>query len=55
MRTTYDFAPLWRSTIGFDRLFDLINSQVPENQDGYPPYDIVRTGEDSLFWLLISR
>jgi molecular chaperone IbpA len=44
---TYDFAPLWRSSIGFDRLFDLINdTQRLENQDGYPPYDIVRTGED---------
>jgi len=26
MRTTYDFAPLWRSTIGFDRLFDLVDA-----------------------------
>jgi molecular chaperone IbpA len=43
----YDFSPLWRSSIGFDRLFDLINSEVPDNQDGYPPYDIVRTGEDT--------
>jgi molecular chaperone IbpA len=43
----YDFTPLWRSSIGFDRLFDLINSQTPENQDRYPPYDIVRTGEDT--------
>lgn len=43
----YDFTPLWRSSIGFDRLFDLINQQTPENQGGYPPYDIVRTGEDS--------
>src|SRR5215210_1215262 len=42
----YDFTPLWRSSIGFDRLFDLINSQTPENQDSYPPYDIVRVGED---------
>jgi molecular chaperone IbpA len=45
---TYDFTPLWRSTVGFDHLFDLINnSQVPEAQDNYPPYDITRTGEDS--------
>ena len=45
---TYDFAPLWRSSIGFDRLFDLINdTQRLESQDNYPPYDIVRTGEDS--------
>jgi molecular chaperone IbpA len=43
----YDFSPLWRSSIGFDRLFNLINSQIPDNQDGYPPYDIVRTGEDT--------
>jgi molecular chaperone IbpA len=45
---TYDFAPLWRSSIGFDRLFDLLNdTQRLEAQDNYPPYDIVRTGEDS--------
>ena len=31
---TYDFAPLWRSSIGFDRLFDLINdTQQLDNQD----------------------
>ena len=44
---TYDFSPLWRSTVGFDRLFDLINNEVPNVQDTYPPYDIVRTGEES--------
>jgi molecular chaperone IbpA len=44
---TYDFAPLWRSTVGFDRLFDLINKSLAGNgQDAYPPYDIVRTGEE---------
>jgi molecular chaperone IbpA len=44
----YDFTPLWRSSVGFDRLFDLINNSQPlDNQDNYPPYDIVRTGEDS--------
>jgi len=44
---TYDFTPLWRSTVGFDHLFDLINnSQMPEAQDNYPPYDITRTGEE---------
>jgi molecular chaperone IbpA len=42
----YDFSPLWRSTVGFDRLFDLINSEVPHLQDTYPPYDIVRTGPE---------
>jgi molecular chaperone IbpA len=44
---TYDFSPLWRSTVGFDRLFDLINNEIPDVQDTYPPYDIVRTGEES--------
>jgi molecular chaperone IbpA len=45
---TYDFAPLWRSSIGFDRVFDLINNtQLLEGQDNYPPYDIVRTGEET--------
>jgi molecular chaperone IbpA len=45
---TYDFTPLWRSTVGFDHLFDLINnSQGLEGQDSYPPYDIARTGEES--------
>jgi molecular chaperone IbpA len=45
---TYDFAPLWRSSVGFDRLFDLIHdTQRLEAQDSYPPYDIVRTGENT--------
>ena len=44
----YDFAPLWRSSVGFDRLFDLINdTQRLDAQDNYPPYDIVRTGDDT--------
>ena len=44
----YDFAPLWRSSIGFDRMFDLINNtQLLEGQDNYPPYDIARTGEET--------
>jgi molecular chaperone IbpA len=44
---TYDFSPLWRSTVGFDRMFDLINNEVPYVQDTYPPYDIERTGDES--------
>jgi molecular chaperone IbpA len=45
---TYDFAPLWRSSVGFERLFDLINdTQRLEGHDNYPPYDIVRTGENA--------
>jgi molecular chaperone IbpA len=49
MRTPYDFAPLSRSSIGFDRLFDLINNtqRMPQEDHPYPPYDIARTGDDS--------
>lgn len=42
-----DLAPLWRSTVGFDRLFDLIDeSSRWVGEDNYPPYNIERTGED---------
>ena len=47
MRTTFDFAPLWRSTIGFDHLADLVDSTLRQtNEDNYPPYNIERSGED---------
>jgi len=43
-----DFAPLSRSTIGFDRLFDLLSTNSEfEGQLEYPPYDITRSGEDT--------
>ncbi|MGX1331318.1 HSP20 family molecular chaperone IbpA [Bradyrhizobium elkanii] len=45
--TTLDLAPLWRSTVGFDRLFDLLaDSGRWTGADNYPPYDIERVGED---------
>jgi molecular chaperone IbpA len=43
---TYDFAPLWRSTIGFDRLFDLLDETQRASEDNYPPYNIERLAED---------
>ena len=47
MRTTYDFAPLWRSTIGFDRLFDLVDAaQHGGTEDNYPPCNVERLSED---------
>jgi molecular chaperone IbpA len=42
---TYDLSPLWRSTVGFDRLFNLANDAINDSGD-YPQYDIERTGED---------
>ncbi len=44
---TFDFTPFTRSAIGFDHLFELLNSQTAEGVENYPPYDIVRTGEDT--------
>ncbi|MBR0970620.1 MULTISPECIES: Hsp20 family protein [Bradyrhizobium] len=47
MRTNFDFAPLWRSTIGFDHLADLVDSTLRQaSEDNYPPYNIERSGED---------
>ncbi|WP_315739871.1 MULTISPECIES: Hsp20 family protein [unclassified Bradyrhizobium] len=43
---TYDFSPLWRSTIGFDRLFDLLDETQRAVEDNYPPYNIERLGDD---------
>ncbi len=43
-----DFSPLYRSTVGFDRLFTMLDSVAqPEGGQSYPPYNIERTGEDS--------
>lgn len=44
-----DFSPLYRSTVGFDRLFTILDSlaQPEGSQTTYPPYNIERTGEDS--------
>ena len=42
-----DFSPFYRSTVGFDRLFSLLDSSVLQDSVGYPPYNIERTGEDA--------
>ena len=45
----YDLAPLYRSTVGFDRLFSLIDqmSGVDGAAPTYPPYNIERTGDNA--------
>lgn len=46
--TTYDFAPLFRTAIGFDRLARLMNTAAATTEaSGYPPYNIEKTGEDT--------
>ncbi|WP_336069205.1 Hsp20 family protein [Nitratireductor rhodophyticola] len=43
-----DFSPLYRSTVGFDRLFSMLDTLgQPDNGQTYPPYNIERTGEDA--------
>ena len=46
---TFDLAPLYRSTVGFDRLFSLLDQAagVDGASNGYPPYNIERTGENN--------
>ena len=42
-----DFSPLYRSTVGFDRLFTMLDSLSQPEQPTYPPYNIERTGENA--------
>jgi molecular chaperone IbpA len=43
-----DLDPFWRSSVGFDRLFNLLSeSRQVDPDDHYPPYNIVRTGENT--------
>ncbi len=47
MRTDLDFAPLYRSSIGFDRIINLLNNtQRLQAMEPWPPYDIVKTSEN---------
>jgi molecular chaperone IbpA len=43
---TLDFSPLFRSTVGFDRLFDLVETAQRAGEDHYPPYNIERLTDD---------
>ena len=43
-----DFSPLYRSTVGFDRLFTMLDSLAqPDGAQTYPPYNIEKTGDDA--------
>ena len=47
MRPTFDFSPLFRSSVGFDRMLNLLESASRlEAVEAWPPYDIAKTGED---------
>jgi molecular chaperone IbpA len=47
MRSAFDFAPFRRSSVGFDRLFDMLeNSSIGTTQENYPPFDLIKVGEN---------
>lgn len=43
---TFDLTPLYRSTVGFDRVFDLLDNVGKAESNGYPPYNIERLDEN---------
>ena len=47
MRSAFDFAPFRRSSVGFDRLFDMLeNSSFGQGQENYPPFDLIKLGDN---------
>lgn len=47
MRSAFDFSPFRRSTVGFDRLFDMLeNSSLGQSQENYPPFDLIKKGDN---------
>ena len=49
MRSTFDYAPFYRATVGFDRVFDLLDSVSSQasGANGYPPYNIEKAGDNA--------
>ena len=47
MRSAFDFTPYRRSTVGFDRLFDMLeNNGTGNGGENYPPFDLIKTGDN---------
>ena len=47
MRSAFDFSPFRRSTVGFDRLFDMLESSgLGQGQENYPPFDLIKAGDN---------
>ena len=44
---TYDFSPFYRSTVGFDRVFNRLDSLIGQEAKSYPPYNIEKVGADA--------
>lgn len=47
MRSAFDFSPARRSSVGFDRLFDMLeNPSFDQAQENYPPFDLIKLGDN---------
>ncbi len=47
MRSAFDFSPFRRSTVGFDRLFDMLESStLGQTGENYPPFDLIKLGDN---------
>jgi molecular chaperone IbpA len=46
MRTSLDLTPFRRAAVGFDRLFDMLESGLMAGENNYPPFDLEQDGED---------
>ena len=47
MRSAFDFSPFRRSTVGFDRLFDMLeNNTFGQTHENYPPFDLIKLGDN---------
>ncbi len=44
--TRFDFSPLFRSTVGFDRMMNLLEASSRNGDEGYPPYNIEKKGDN---------
>ena len=43
----FDYSPFYRATVGFDRVFDLLDNVAGQTANGYPPYNIEKAGENA--------
>ena len=47
---TFDYSPFYRATVGFDRVFDLLDTVAGQSNataNGYPPYNIEKAGDNA--------
>ena len=43
----FDYSPFYRASVGFDRVFDLLDNVAGQSANGYPPYNIEKTGDNT--------